>query len=343
MTYHFIVNPISGHANNTRYVGHLIDLIEQKRNADIRTEIHVLQARGEAAPYAKELANRLEAEGKTKETVIVSVGGDGTINEIASALVGTNAQVAIVPRGSGNGLARMLQLPNKPQEQVNYLLTGHAEKIDSGQISDHAFFCTAGFGFESDIAFLFDKTGDKRRGWQQYVKYVISEIINYKGVEAELELDGEHVSGRFITLSFANANQYGNNAFIAPNASIQDGLLNVTMLKPFPVAVAGMVGAALLGGYIDRLPFTETRTVKNAKILSMNDDRFHCDGEPVRFNIPTEVNVNHLSLNAYVQEGFKQVSPRLLDTAQERVMQLEQLPTEVKENLHQLKERFFRK
>lgn len=359
MEIRFIVNPISGNANNTRYAGHLIDLIG-KRGMNVTTSIHVLQRRGEASEYAAEEARRIVEAGRTDEVLMVSVGGDGTINEIASAIAGSGVSVGIIARGSGNGLARSLHLPHKAEEQVDYLLNGRKTKIDHGRIGDRKFFCTAGFGFESDIAFLFDKTGGKHRGKEAYLKHIASEILNYKGVMAKVELDGEVVEGRFLTFCFANANQYGNNAFIAPEASLQDGLLSVTMIRPFPFALAGIEGAALMGGYIDKLPNVETRLVKEARILELEDDRFHCDGEPVRMSVPTDVSIESGALSVWVKKDFAETSCRVIDpqeftdkvsdisaAVQERLKQsgekVQKLPQELRTNLRQLARRYFSK
>ena len=224
--FYFIVNPISGHANNTKYAEDIIALLHKK--ADVETHIHVLQARGEAEPYAAKLADEIMDDG-----IIVSVGGDGTFNEIASSLVGKSTPIAIIPRGSGNGLARMLRVPTQKALQAEYLLKGHTIKIDNGNFGDRKYFCTAGFGFEACIAFLFDKTGNKKRGRQQYVQHIIKEIFKYKPVEAELEIDGKREKGKYFSLCIANANQYGNNAIISPSADLTDGKIGLLdlMLK----------------------------------------------------------------------------------------------------------------
>ena len=203
--FYFIVNPISGNANNTKYTENLIALMSEY--PEVTTHMHVLSGRGEAAPYADKLSNEIGENG-----IIVSVGGDGTFNEIASALTGKKTAVAIVPRGSGNGLARMLKVPTTPKEQKEYLLKGKTINIDNGQLGDRKFFCTAGFGFEACIAFLFDKTGCKKRGKQQYIRHIIKEIFKYNPVEAVMEADGERIEGKYLSVCVANADQYGNNA-----------------------------------------------------------------------------------------------------------------------------------
>lgn len=360
MEIHFIVNPISGNANNTRYAGHLIDLIGSRHVEGVSTSIHVLQRRGEATDYAAAYARDVIASGRQDEVLMVSVGGDGTINEIASAVAGSGVTVAIVARGSGNGLARALHLPHKAEEQVDYLLTGRRERIDHGILGNRKFFCTAGFGFEANIAFLFDKTGNIHRGKETYMKHIASEIFNYKGVEARVMLDGEELKGRFLTFCFANANQYGNNAFIAPEASLRDGLLSVTIIRPFPFALAGIEGAALMGGYIDKLPNVETRLARHAEILELADDRLHCDGEPVRMNAPTHIDLVSQTLDILVPRDFVESSARVIDTQeltdtvndisssiQDLLKQggetVQRLPRELRGNLKQLVRRYFSK
>lgn len=247
--YHFIVNPISGNANNRKYAENLIRMLTTRHGASC--QMHVLSARGEAEPYARQLAQTID-----NDTTVVSVGGDGTFNEIASGLINTPTRIAIIPRGSGNGLSRMLRLPNHPKEQIDYLISEKTVRIDAGRFGQRNFFCTAGFGFEASIAFLFDKTGRKKRGPQQYVHHILREVFTYKPVEVELTLDGEKIHDKFFSVCFANADQYGNNAIIAPEASLTDGLFHVILVRPFPLIAAGTMGAALMGGISTNCPMS---------------------------------------------------------------------------------------
>ena len=158
---------------------------------------------------------------KETESVIVSVGGDGTFNEVASVLVNTLLQMAHIPRGSGNGLARMLTIPSSVKKIPDYLRNGVSKRIDAGRLGEKYFFCTAGFDFDALVAHHFSTS--KTRGLKSYVLYTLKAFMNFKGVQADFDLDGEQFSGRFFTVTVANANQYGNNAFIAPK---QRQLLN---------------------------------------------------------------------------------------------------------------------
>lgn len=310
--YYFIINPISGHANNAKYAEDVIALMKaraKESGKDIEIHEHVLSARGEAEHYTSELSGEIGADG-----VVVSVGGDGTFNEIASSLTGKDTPIAVIPRGSGNGLARMLSLPHTKDDTVEYLLTGRRMKIDSGRFGERQYFCTAGFGFEACIAFLFDKTGNVHRGKQEYVKHIMKEIFTYNPIYVNMEVDGEVVKGEYMSVCLANANQYGNNAIISPDADLEDGHLRLVMIKPFPIAMAGTMALALMGGYIDKVPmYVERRVVDRVKVTEVSDARFHCDGEPLRMELPLEVSVNPMSLNMIVPQDYKPVSPRAFD------------------------------
>ena len=311
--FHFIVNPISGNANNRKYAESLIRRLEN--HEDVSCSIHVLSARGEAENYARQLPLVLD-----RDTTVVSVGGDGTFNESASGLLNSSLRIAIIPRGSGNGLARMLRLPNRWNEQVHYLLSNQTIRIDAGRFAQRNFFCTAGFGFEAAIAFLFDKTGRKKRGPKQYVHHILREVFTYKPVKVELSLDGETLCDDFFSVCFANADQYGNNAIIAPEASLTDGLFHVILVRPFPLIAAGTMGAALMGGYFDKLPFVETRKVRHATLKSVSDPRFHCDGEPLHFSSPLEINVQPHALLIQVPDGYDDsLSPRLVNELNQKI------------------------
>lgn len=311
--YHFIVNPISGNANNRKYAENLIRMLTTRHGASC--QMHVLSARGEAEPYARQLAQTID-----NDTTVVSVGGDGTFNEIASGLINTPTRIAIIPRGSGNGLSRMLRLPNHPKEQIDYLISEKTVRIDAGRFGQRNFFCTAGFGFEASIAFLFDKTGRKKRGPQQYVHHILREVFTYKPVDVELTLDGEKIHDKFFSVCFANADQYGNNAIIAPEASLTDGLFHVILVRPFPLIAAGTMGAALMGGYFDKLSYVETRKVKHASLKVIDDARFHCDGEPIRHETPLQIDLMHQVLNVQVPSDYDEsLSPRLVNELNQKI------------------------
>jgi YegS/Rv2252/BmrU family lipid kinase len=291
----FLLNPISGNGRNKKYCSEIMkDVLAIGNNIDVRTV--ELQRRGHASEIARQ---NMENENCT----IVSVGGDGTLNEIASSLIYSNTPIAIVPRGSGNGLARTIGVPELKKQIAHYLVEGKIKPTDAGKINDKYFFCTCGFGFDAHIAAVFNK--GKGRGPQKYVQSILKELLTYSPVEAEFTLDDKEYKGKFFIVTFANANQYGNNGYIAPNADISDGLLQATIIYPFPQVLAPMMGTALLSGYIDKMPYVETVTFKKAAIKSVSSPCFHCDGESLEMQYPTSVEVIEKAIKLIVPKGYR--------------------------------------
>lgn len=288
-TFRFIVNPIAGPGDNQSFWRSLKKVLLQN---GINFKKKSTKRQGHASNWTDKRVK------KGTNSVIVSVGGDGTFNEVASSLIHTGLLMAHIPRGSGNGLARMLKIPVKLNQIPPYLKDGVPVEIDSGVMNGKAFFCTAGFGFDALIAHHFSES--KTRGLKSYVWYTIKTFFSYKGVNADFTLDGEKISGTFFTVTIANANQYGNNAFIAPMADLQDGLLDVTMIRPFSKWITPILVPALFGKWIHKFTFVETRKIKRMEIHSLSSPYFHRDGEADQNELPVEVQVIPGSLQLLV-------------------------------------------
>lgn len=279
-TFKFVVNPVAGPGNNLSYWRSLKKVLLQN---GIEFKSKITKREGHATRWA---AKRVK---KDTDSVIVSVGGDGTFNEVASVLVNSPLQIAHIPRGSGNGLARMLHIPSKIKKIPAYLKEGQPVSIDAGSFNGHFFFCTAGFGFDALIAHQFRTS--KRRGFKSYIFYILRAFFSYRGVEAKFTLDGEPVSGKFFIVTIANANQYGNNAFIAPKADLQDGLFDVTIIRPFSKWMMPVVVLALFGKRIHKLPFVEYRRAKEMEVQSVSAPYFHRDGEAAEYDLPVSARI----------------------------------------------------
>jgi diacylglycerol kinase (ATP) len=216
----FIINPISGRTTGGVDVPALLDqLLDNERFAP--TVIFT-----QYAGHATEIARQAAADGVP---VVCAVGGDGTVNEIARGLMGTGTALAILPKGSGNGLARHLGIPMNLPLAITMLNSGQSSAIDSCTINDRPFFCTAGIGFDAHVSSVF--AASTKRGLQTYVQMVLREFFNFKPQLAVLELNGLQLETNCFVVAFANASQYGNNAFIAPMADIRDGLLDVCLIR----------------------------------------------------------------------------------------------------------------
>lgn len=217
----FVINPISGGRKKTLQ-GAVIHSIKQIRDAEY--------AFTDCPGHAKELAASAAKKGYD---VVVAVGGDGTVNEVASSLVFTETALGIVPLGSGNGLARHLGLPFKPHEAVANILTSEPIRIDSASINGIPFFCSAGVGFDAAVATAYARSGS--RGLFTYAKEAIRNWFSYKPGDYLLETEEGTIQTQALLVTLGNANQWGNDYFITPQASLNDGKLDIAIVKPASV------------------------------------------------------------------------------------------------------------
>lgn len=216
----FIINPVSG-VGKQKGIEKIIQevAIRCKREFIIEYTKHA----GHANAIAKESSN-------IKIDTIAIVGGDGSVNEVGKALIHSDSKLGIIPTGSGNGLARHLKIPSEIKQAIEIVFAGKQTLIDVGIFDEYVFLSTAGFGFDAKVAHEFAK--QSKRGFSTYIKTVRKELFKYKAFE--FSLNGEIHSEKAFMLSIANIPQFGNNFTINPNAAENDGLLNCTLIKPFP-------------------------------------------------------------------------------------------------------------
>jgi len=249
----FIINPVSGGKKKDK----VPELVQQNLDVSLFEPTIVFTNN---AMHASELA--LEAVGQYD--YVVAVGGDGTVNEIASSIVGTDTALGIIPFGSGNGLARFLGIPMDTREAIKTLNKEKVELIDSGKLNGQYFFNMAGMGFDAHISEVFSH--EKRRGFVTYIKSTFREINNYKPQTYHIEIDGKLYEREAFMLSFANSSQYGNNAHISPHASVQDGLIDVCIIKQFPIWRLIEMGIRMLRKTADKTGYVEIIRGKHIKI-----------------------------------------------------------------------------
>jgi diacylglycerol kinase (ATP) len=288
----FIINPISGGKKKDG----VPDLIEKNLDTGRFTPVILFT---DSVSHARQLAK----EAVNKFDLVVAVGGDGTVNEVASAIVGTNTALGIIPFGSGNGLARFLKIPMDPQEAIKTLHSARIETIDSATLNGLPFFNMAGMGFDAHIAEVFSH--NKKRGFVSYIKSAFEEINKYKPQLYKIEIDGKAYEREAFMVSFANSSQYGNNAHISPHASVQDGLLDMCVIKPFPFWRLVEMGIRMIMKTADKVKFLQIIRGKHIKIKRTGPGPVHLDGEPQTVGADIVVEVLPASLKVIVGRDYK--------------------------------------
>ena len=264
----FIINPFSGIGKKED----LPTLIQRELDARFyEMEIVFTEFRG----HGTQLANGFVEKGFQ---IVVAVGGDGTVNEVAQALVHTNCSLGIIPIGSGNGLARHLGIPMNTQKAIELLNRSESILMDYGMINDKPFFCTCGTGFDAYVSMEFAK--GKKRGIMSYIEKIITGYFSYKSQNYHLLGDGIDLKVKAFVLTFANASQWGNNAYIAPQASVQDGQLDISIMSNFPVIAIPTLALNLFAKNIDKDLFMTTLRSEEIRLMREESGPFHYDGEP---------------------------------------------------------------
>ncbi|MCU0392696.1 MAG: diacylglycerol kinase family lipid kinase [Thermoflexibacter sp.] len=219
---------------------------------------------------------------KSDTEVVVAVGGDGTVNEVANGLMGSKTALSILPMGSGNGLARHLGIPMNLDlvlKQINYLDRQSDRYIDVGFFNDRPFFCTAGLGFDAFVSHHF--ANHTQRGLWSYIRTGITHFTSYKPLEYLIQTDQEVFQKKAIILTVANAAQYGNNAFISPQSDIADGFLELCIIRPSHIGRYLQLLYKIFRKTIHHDPTVEIYKTKQISIQTQREVFLHLDGEAV--------------------------------------------------------------
>ncbi len=280
----FILNPISG-THSKKEIPGLIDKLLDKEQFDY--ELRLTEYAGHAAEIAKESAT----EGID---VVVAIGGDGTVNEVARSLVHTKTALGIIPCGSGNGLARHLCLPLDIKSAIHIINACRIEDFDYGVINDLPFFCTCGMGFDAFISLKFAEAG--KRGPITYVENVLKEGLNYRPETYEVEDETGAKRYKAFLIACANASQYGNNAYIAPGATMKDGMMDVIIMEPFDTLEAPQIAADLFMKTLTNNSKIKTFRTKSLHIHRETEGAIHYDGDPIMTGKDVDVHIEHLGI-----------------------------------------------
>lgn len=288
----FIVNPNAG----KKISDYLIDTIRKEFPQNVYYQIVVWKDKN----HFKEVLDILHSQDYTD---VVAVGGDGTVNQVAKSVMGTNITLGIVPAGSGNGLARSLGLSMKVEEVIKQIYIGKTVAIDNGTVNGIPFFCTSGVGFDAHIGNLFATSA--KRGLQSYVKITFRELFKYRAKNYILKFNDQELKRKAFLITVANAGQYGNDFYIAPEANMQDGKFHIAILKPFnPLSVFGLL-AKIMKHKAHLSKHIETYTTNKITIIRDDKDTVHFDGEPAIESAEVTYECKPGSLKVIVGESFK--------------------------------------
>jgi YegS/Rv2252/BmrU family lipid kinase len=269
-----IINPISGTGGRpdaARLRAEQAAGLLTARGLD--AEIFVTERGG----HARELATAVVDRGIP---LVIAWGGDGTVNEVASALAFRPATMAVIPSGSGNGLARELAVPLDPAGAFATAIDGRLRVIDCGELDGRLFFNVAGLGLDARVAHEFAVHGLVRRGFRRYLEVAARELFTYAPDDHTIVTDGEASHRRALIVALANARQYGNGALIAPNARIDDGKLDVVVIDHRPVWQTLRHVPKLFNGRIGSIAGVSMTAAARIEITSTREVVYHVDGEP---------------------------------------------------------------
>jgi YegS/Rv2252/BmrU family lipid kinase len=284
----FIINPISG-IGRQKQIDQLIGRTLGDASLDI--EIRYTDKPGDATLLSRDASEK-------GYHIVAAVGGDGTVNETAAGLVGSETALAIVPAGSGNGLSRHLRIPMNLRKALEIIREGHTVKIDTATLNDQLFVNVAGVGFDASVAKKFAVA--EKRGFSTYLKITTSSYLAYKPRKYTLEIDGKVIKRRALLVSFANSSQFGNNTSIDPAASVSDGFIDVCIVKKIPFWKTFFLAPLLFLKKFDRTRYIEIIRAKEVILRRKKGKSTHLDGDPKIMGKELTMKINPLSLKVIV-------------------------------------------
>ncbi len=281
-----IINPVSGTGKQKSAIKSIDKKIDK-----INFDYEIVETK--YAHHATELASKAAADGYD---MVVAVGGDGSVNDVVAGLVNTNTKLGIIPCGSGNGLARCLKIPLSPSKAIETLNDNKMKRIDTMLINGHVCASIAGIGFDALIAKEFQEKPKNTRGFHSYLQLIATEYPKYKAKNYEVEIDGQRISHKAMFVSFANANQFGYEAIVAPDSRVDDGLADVCFIEEIPILSAPPTAVLLFAKKINKSPRVKIWKAKHIKIFNNNLEWVNLDGEAIKMDKELDIVVNHKSL-----------------------------------------------
>lgn len=268
-----IVNPLSGAGATPGVAERRVALLETKfAAANVIGAVFLTQRSGHAGDLARDAV-------RAGARMVIAWGGDGTINEVGTALTGTPVVLGIVPAGSGNGFASEIGVPTVPEAAIDVALRGRDRTIDAGEMAGRLFFNIAGIGFDAVIAEQFNLQTLGRRGMGPYVRIGLRECFRYRAARYRIVLDGETIETSALLIAFANGREYGNRIRLAPHARMDDGKLEALVVEDRRPLSRLWSGRHLALGTADQAPRIITRSIESARVETDGEMLYHLDGE----------------------------------------------------------------
>ena len=286
----FVVNPISG----TRRKRKLPTLIKRHLNHDkFDYQIYYTKFKGHAGELAIKATNK-------KIDIVCAVGGDGSAHEVGINLINTDSSLAIIPWGSGNGISNHMGIPLRTIKAISCLNQCHKIDVDTVSVNDSHFLGIGGYGIDAFIAKKFHN--EKKRGLKTYIKHTLKEFYKFKPVEVNIQIGEENKTVHAFLLSIANTSEFGNKFSISPKSSVQDGIIEMIIVKPFPKWQSPFLVARFIRKKGDRSKFVETISFKKAT-LRISSDLAHYDGEHIPESKIISIQVVPKSLSIVVNKN----------------------------------------
>jgi len=280
----FIINKYSGTGYSPALEG---KILAQCENKNLECTIEFTREQGHATTLA-----RMAVDENYK--MVFAVGGDGTMNEVAQGLLRSTVAMGIIPKGSGNGLARHLRIPLSIDNALKLLDMEKTIEIDTININNHLSVNVSGIGFDGHVAEMFARDG--KRGLFTYGKLVISQFNKFEAFECQITLDGITTKENLFSISFANSSQFGNNAFIAPTASLCDQLIDVCMVNKMNTLQGLQFVRKLFNKTLTQSKQVRISQAREIKITTIKEIPFHIDGEAAEATTSFDIRINPSSL-----------------------------------------------
>lgn len=286
-TIHFIINPKAG--NRKRIYESTI--AETCNALGVLPVVQYTEYKG----HAKKLALEAKQAGVQR---IVAIGGDGTINEVACQLIHSDVILGIIPCGSGNGLARKLHVPSQTQKALNRAIKGKTFEIDTFSINNIPIVSISGLGFDALIAFKLMQA--KKRGFKPYFIYSIQNYFSYKPIDYQIITESQTINTKALLVAIANSGIFGFNASISPISKLNDGKIEICILKKVPGIIAPLIAPALFTNILHFFPWLTIVQVEKAVIRQAQPSVFNLDGESIEIGKELNIQVHPASLKVSI-------------------------------------------